>query len=344
MYDLVFITHLPSFYKCNLYREVSKSKKIKVIFISTESEIRRGDFVDNFKDLDYVLINSGQYEKRSIIKSCFYLAKVLKNTQSKEIVLGGWDLPEFWLSLVLLFGNKVSLCLESSEYDCSTTGIKGLLKKIFVSFVTEKAYCSGSPHIRLIQKLGFRGHLVKTLGVGLTNIKRNMSRDSETPFQGRLLYVGRLSKEKGLFPLLGYISRRKDLTLTIVGDGPLLDELTKYSVLHGNIKLSGYVDNKSLGNIYSSHDIFILPSIAEPWGLVVEEAIQHGLPVLCSNTVGSAEDIVIANELGETYAFDDEDDFNSSLNRLVLDYSKVQSRVSKFDFEGLKKYQVSSYE
>ena len=50
-----------------------------------------------------------------------------------------------------------------------------------------------------------------------------------------------------------------------------------------NIKFIGAVDNKDLPAVYRANDVFVLPSVSETWGLVVEEALNNGLPVLLSD-------------------------------------------------------------
>lgn len=68
-----------------------------------------------------------------------------------------------------------------------------------------------------------------------------------------------------------------------------------------NIRFLGHVPNDSLPEIYERHDVFILPSRYEPWGLVVEEALFRGLPVIASDKVGSAADMVAALETGAVF-------------------------------------------
>jgi glycosyltransferase involved in cell wall biosynthesis len=109
-----------------------------------------------------------------------------------------------------------------------------------------------------------------------------------------LLFVGRLSSEKGLHTLLESLSiykMKQNLcpTLVIIGDGPEENNLKNIAESKNlPVVFAGFKQGSSLSNYYSAADIFVLPSKSEPWGLVVNEAMQFGLPLILSNKVGSA--------------------------------------------------------
>lgn len=82
------------------------------------------------------------------------------------------------------------------------------------------------------------------------------------------------------------------LRLTIVGFGEQEDELR--ALAGANVTFAGAVNNKRLPEIYQAHDVFILPSKSEPWGLVVEEALNNGMPVIVSDRVGCHKALINA--------------------------------------------------
>jgi glycosyltransferase involved in cell wall biosynthesis len=108
-----------------------------------------------------------------------------------------------------------------------------------------------------------------------------------------VLFAGRLVREKGVETLLD-AWRRADLgpgaRLVLAGTGPLapLVEATEPSA-----RLLGHVDAADLPALYAAADVFVLPSIRtasflEPWGLVVNESMLQGTPVIASDAVGAA--------------------------------------------------------
>lgn len=106
-----------------------------------------------------------------------------------------------------------------------------------------------------------------------------------------VLYVGRLGKEKGLDALLKAVSffRRDEVHLILAGAGPQEASLRKLAVqLEINPTFTGFVEESRLSEYYALADIFVLPSMSESWGLVVNEAMEFRLPVILSDHVGSA--------------------------------------------------------
>ncbi|MBI4551786.1 MAG: glycosyltransferase [Candidatus Latescibacteria bacterium] len=111
----------------------------------------------------------------------------------------------------------------------------------------------------------------------------------------KLLYVGRLSKEKNLnvlaesFKRLSSDSQR--LGLVIVGDGPYRAELEQR--LQGYpVWFTGYLDGEDLATVYASSDVFVFPSLIETFGNVVLEAQASGLPVVVADRGGAPENVL----------------------------------------------------
>ncbi|HHQ4598309.1 glycosyltransferase family 4 protein [Aeromonas veronii] len=344
MYEFIFITHQPAFYKVNLYNELAKHKKIFVFFISDGSSIRNKDFISYNMKFEYAFLNNGAFEKRNWIFSCVRLLKKLKKISAKKIVVGGWDLPEFWLSVICNEKYKNAVIVESSIYESSTNNVFRILKNYFLKMIS-LAYCSGKPHAELLNSLGYKDKIVITGGVGLKNssgksclfnIKKTLPNSGVS-----FLYVGRLSQEKGVFFLIDFFRQRYDLKLTIVGDGPLKNALLRDCP--ENVTLLGYVSNSELSDVYQSHDIFILPSHSETWGLVVEEALHFGLPVVCSSKVGCNIDLVCDPDTGVIF---DDGNFESLLlatQQVIKHYPHYIEKIELFNSNNKDKHQMNAY-
>ena len=116
-----------------------------------------------------------------------------------------------------------------------------------------------------------------------------------------LLFCGRFSPEKS--PLLfAQIAREvlikyPDLKVLIVGDGPLkkqlLSDLDKYNI---NYHFTGFVSQSQLPNYYAMSKLLLFPTIKDCWGVVVNEAMASGTPVISSPYTGVVNDLLI-NEL-----------------------------------------------
>jgi glycosyltransferase involved in cell wall biosynthesis len=119
-----------------------------------------------------------------------------------------------------------------------------------------------------------------------------------------ILYVGRLAGVKGLGYLVDAFAvvrrARQDTALVLVGSGPLRPELETSCRKHGlqNVVFVGFKQPTELPPYYGLADVFVLPSLSETWGTVVNEALAAGLPVVVSRTVGAAGDLVRQGENG----------------------------------------------
>ncbi|MCG6893762.1 MAG: glycosyltransferase [Desulfobacteraceae bacterium] len=110
----------------------------------------------------------------------------------------------------------------------------------------------------------------------------------------RLLYVGRVSREKDL-PLLvdtfrTLVQQFEDLQLVVVGDGPYLEEM-KREVEGLPCLFTGYLEGEDLAAVYASSDLFVFPSATDTFGNVVLEAQASGLPVVVSDRGGPCENM-----------------------------------------------------
>lgn len=339
MYDFVFVTHLPSFYKVNLYNELAKKFNVFVIFVATSSKIRNSDFSLSTFSFDSCILNDGAFEIRSKIGSLYRFFCVLRKIKYKLLVVGGWDLPEFWLGVLLGQKKCNGIVLESSIFDSVHHGIKGMIKKIFLSRCGF-AFPSGSPHLKLLKVLNFNGTAHSTYGVGLFN-RPVISHANRKAWSGRFLYIGRLSPEKNLPFIISYFKKKPNYSLSIVGDGPEFDELKKDAP--ANVFFLGYKKNTMLGEIFSNHDNLILPSVSEPWGLVIEEALYFGLPILCSEQVGAAEDLVINLKTGCVFSPLDFNSLDKAIINMENNYGVYLNNVKSIDFNVLKCKQLSAY-
>ncbi len=113
-----------------------------------------------------------------------------------------------------------------------------------------------------------------------------------------ILYVGRLVKEKGLPYLIKAFAKLNysDAILVIVGTGPEKEFLERLAVQEGidkRVRFVGYVPPEKTIPYYAMAWVFAFPSITtayfkEPWGLVVNEAFNQGVPVIATEAVGAA--------------------------------------------------------
>ena len=114
---------------------------------------------------------------------------------------------------------------------------------------------------------------------------------------------------------------RGDASLVFMGDGELRSELEMYVRDHQieNVHFIGFINQRDIPGHYAMSDVFVLPSVYEPRGAVINEAMVCGLPVIVTDRCGSIGDIVLENENAFIYPAGDPVALRDALETIVSD-------------------------
>jgi len=142
----------------------------------------------------------------------------------------------------------------------------------------------------------------------------------------KLLYVGRISKEKNLQHLEKVFrtltETRQDVHLVLVGDGPYLSEM------QANMKglpctFTGYLEGEDLAAVYASSDLFVFPSTTDTFGNVVLEAQASGIPAIVTDLGGPHENL-IPGKTGLVVDASDSEAFLKAVDSLLKEPNRMQ--------------------
>jgi glycosyltransferase involved in cell wall biosynthesis len=111
--------------------------------------------------------------------------------------------------------------------------------------------------------------------------------------------------------------------LLLVGDGPLRAELERAADGIETIRFAGFRNQTELPAFYAMADLFVLPSRREPWGLVVNEAMNAGCAILASDRVGAALDLVREGVNGAIFPAGSVPALADALARLLADPARL---------------------
>lgn len=116
------------------------------------------------------------------------------------------------------------------------------------------------------------------------------------------LFVGRLVNSKGVFDLVRAYAAlpavlRSQVSLVFAGAGPMRAELeaSAREIYPGTVHFAGFIQRDDLASYYALAECLVMPTHTDPWGLVVNEAMACGLPVICTNVAGCAADLIQQN-------------------------------------------------
>ena len=282
----------------------------------------------------YVLLNKTSLEESNAIKTTILWIKYILNYKPDVINLTGYsDLGTiFVLILAKILGIKTLMTNESIySTRLHTKSIKQVFVNLYKSMLlnlTDGFLSYGIKSNDYLFRYGSnKSQIFSFLNAFDRSKFRVLTTISESNSEPYILFVGRLSEEKNLDSLIDLarlFQRDKfNCRIKIVGDG---DEYLKILNLIQSenlpIDLEGAINWDQLGSIYKSAVSFILPSLNETWGMVANEALEMGIPVICSNVCGCADDLVINDFNGLVI---NDLDFN---NPQSINYSKIKEYLN----------------
>jgi len=160
--------------------------------------------------------------------------------------------------------------------------------------------------------------------------KSTVSSNTESTYA---VYVGRLSEEKGVRTLLNAWVKTAGLSLKVLGDGLLRNELELFAKENGlNVEFLGFMPNEQALDVIANAKLQIIPSEwYEGFPMVVLEAYALGVPLIVSR-IGSLEEVVHEGETGLKFTPGDEDDLAKKVNDLIGNgplLSKMKNNAQK---------------
>jgi glycosyltransferase involved in cell wall biosynthesis len=244
--------------------------------------------------------------------------------------------------------NYRNMCIQGTQYrkgnictECSRSPLEWSAVK-YSCYKNSKLFSAGIALKRLVSKYFHHNedyynqyiavseavkieHLNQGVPASKIKVKANFIRRFEPDNKGSsefgyALYVGRLSREKGIQVLLKlWVDKQFSVPLIVVGDGPLRCEVEDMALKNKNIIYKGVLKDKKLSDLYESSLFVVIPSLwKEPFGMVAIEAFSLGLPVIAFD-IGGLKDIVDHNINGYLCEPNKLDEFSEYIEKLIRD-------------------------
>lgn len=340
-YDFVFLSNTPSFYKLNLCEAIAKQgfRLLLVLYGYGSDAVNRQLSDKNTTNFDFHFIYNGNYNCRNRLITFVRLWRLMHSINATKVLYSGWLTPEYNLFSFISPKIRNIVINESPIWLIPIRGIRGIIKHSIIKRMSG-ALPSGTPHLDFFKRIGFNGNTEVTGSVGIISKRERSLKPTVHNKELRYICVARLTGCKNLHFLINQFNLN-GLPLTIVGQGELEAELK--AIAKPNIAFTGFIDNDKIGEIYQQHDVFILPSTYEAWGLVVEEALYWGLPVIVSNHVGAGPDMVRDLHTGAIFELERPESFTESIKEVTTNYAKYREAVLAIDWDERERRQVQAY-
>ncbi|MEO0841441.1 MAG: glycosyltransferase [Cyanobacteria bacterium J06643_5] len=343
----IILTEIISPYRIPPFNYLAEDEEIDLtVFFFAETESRRSWLVEKHKiQFNYQVLWGLQlgksYQSAPIFLNPDVIYQLWKQ-QADVIICGGWHHFTHWLAFIYARMTKTPLLIWSESTlkdERSSSNIKRKLKTWIVN-QADGYIVPGKAQTKYLLDLGAREDKIyiapNAVDSDFFTKQAQYYRQQKAIWKDKLgingcviLYVGRLIDEKGIPELLEAftkLSGNKQVTLVIVGDGSQGTEYHSYTQQHklDNVVFAGFQPQSALPQYYGIADIFVFPTRSDPWGLVLNEAMAGGLPVVCSDAAGAVDDLVVNGKNGYLVPVGDVEKLSETLQILVEDESLRQ--------------------
>lgn len=222
------------------------------------------------------------------------IATLLREFEVDVVAVSGWRIQAFRFALRKLSSDTLRVLLMDNQWIGTFKQRCGvIIAPRYILSQYDIAFLPGHNQEIFAKKLGFRNHQIWR-GLYSCDYERFANHTGpQIVRDNSFLFVGRLAEEKGIGTLAkAYAAYRQESKhpwrLNVYGTGPEGGQLQQMP----GVRMNGFVQPRKLPQIYRRGGCFILPSLFEPWGVVIHEATASGLPVICSATCGAAPHLV----------------------------------------------------
>lgn len=327
----IFLLSHPIQYFSPLFVEMAKQPDFDLLVLYCSDENVKGHIDKGFGvevKWDIPLLEGYNYKflknnswKPSIFKGFFGLInfeifKVLRNEKDSFLVIHGWNYFTHFFAIIIgrILGLKI--CIRGDNpYNQEILKNKKLLllKKILLGkflfkFIHYFLYV-GKQNKEFYkyysvpeQKLFFTPHAVDNERFRAEYEKYKdkkwvLRKELGLPLDKKIILTsGKYIPIKRPMDLLKAFNLLSDenTALVFLGDGELRSEMEAYIKINKlkNVLLTGFKNQSEVGKYFAAADVFVLPSTSETWGLVVNEAMNFGLPIILSDQIGCREDLL----------------------------------------------------
>jgi glycosyltransferase involved in cell wall biosynthesis len=343
---LLFITNLPSPYRVDFFNELGKYCELTVCFERHSASDRdtrwRAEETLNFRAI-YTKARPVAVDK-SIGSD---IVKIIKCSVFDNIIVSGYSSPSVALALIYCRCHNIPYYIESDgAFYKKDKLLSGVLKKYLLGGAVGH-FTSCDEHIRYLNNsLGISKEKIHKYPftslknddvlecLPLPSEKQDLRKKLCVTEEKMVIGVGQFIQRKGWDVLMeAAVKIPSNIGVYIIGGVPS-DEYVSYKKSHqiNHLHFIDFMDKESLKEWYKSADCFVMPTRFDIWGLVINEAMAAGLPVITTNKCIAGLELVSDNQNGFIISIDD-----SVVLAEKIKYVLQKNNSVKMGIESLKK-------
>jgi glycosyltransferase involved in cell wall biosynthesis len=348
---LALLTEIISPYRIPVFNALARQKGIDlhVIFLAETDPMQRQWLIYKEEiEFSYEVLPAWRRRGGWNILVNRGMWSALNRFRPNSILCGGYNYPAFWQALIWAKIRSVHFAawIESTRRDQrNSSGLTEFIKRRFIHNCSSFAV-PGKSSFEYVRSMGVPAERIHR-APNAVDIQRfaNLARlVREREMQCRVelglpsryfLFAGRVIREKGVFQLLEAYTRlepdlRSEVGLVLVGEGTARAELMKNAakVCPGTVVFPGFAQRDQLAAFYALAEALVFPTLSDPWGLVVNEAMACSLPIIATDVAGCTADLVQDRENGYVIPSANVDKLAEAMTALARD-PQLASRMGE---------------
>jgi glycosyltransferase involved in cell wall biosynthesis len=309
---ILVLSEIPTPYRLPLYQRLyaRADLDVDIVFCARDEPDRPWAIESALRALPHRVLRGVAPRVRTRRNTFVYqinpgILRLLGRTDYDAVVIGGYAVFAEQVAIVIARLRRIPYLLHSESNLLKSRGfVKRLLKEAFVRPIVRGAaggLAAGTAAARYLEYYGMDPAKIRivpnTIDVAAYRQAADRAREGAAAIFARwnlpkhfILFAGRLVEAKGVEDLFSALALLGDKApvLVVAGTGPLADQLPQLA----DIRHVGFVQQHELIELLALADWTVVPSHVEPWGVIVNEALACGCPVITSDAVGAAEDLI----------------------------------------------------
>ncbi|MBG9988249.1 glycosyltransferase family 4 protein [Aerococcaceae bacterium DSM 111176] len=347
MLSVLYLTVIPSPYKVSFFNELGKLCKLTVLFDISHSSNREADWHDyNFTEFEGVILDENKNELLSHLKKHDY----------DEIVIANYSTQIGILAMLYLNIKKTSftISVDGGLIDYEEGNFKKNLKTKLISSATAwlstgevtnqylTYYGADEDEIYIYPFTTMKEENI--INDPLTKIEKiKLRTELGIPYNHMVISVGRFIPSKGFDVLIKAAKKfKEDTGVYIIGGEPTKEynELIKQYDIN-NVYFLSFLEYEELKKYYLAADVFVFPTREDVWGLVINEAMANGLPVITTTSCVAGLEMIDEGINGYLVSKDDVEQLVEKTNE-ILSSEYLQHSMSLRSLETVQSYTIEN--
>lgn len=349
---VLFLTNVPSPYRVDFFNVLGESCELTVLF---EKE-RASDRDTNWKHKDFKNFTGVFLKGLSVSPAEAFCPSVLQYLNKGEfdvIIVGQYSSPTAMLAIEYMRLRKISYILSTDGgfVPNEENKIKYMIKKHFISFANLYLSTSDEASKYLVYYGADESKITKypfssisekdILNHKLTKYEKNILKEKlGITCENLIVSVGQFIHRKGYDLLIEAASKlNADTGVYIIGGEPTAEYIKMRAEYKAdNVHFVGFLNKQELSEYYKAADLFVLPTREDVWGLVVNEAMAYGLPVITTDKCLAGVEM-LEEGIGYIIPSDDVEELTKALltveKKTVFDVDKVLDKAKEYTIESM---------